>query len=65
MDIEKDKPILTLSSHTDKDQKDAENEMLKAEYKHELGLFIKRKQEYKDNSTKAYALLWAQCSKAM
>ena len=39
--------------------------MIKTEYKHEIGLFIKSKQEYKDNLTKAYALLWSQCSKRM
>ena len=35
------------------------------EFKAEFDLYTKRKQVYENNLTKAYALLWEQCSKAM
>ena len=60
-----DKPRLKLSKDPDRDSRSAEDEMIITEYKHEIGLFIKRKQEYKENLTKAYALLWSQCAKGM
>jgi len=35
------------------------------EFKAEYDAFMKRKQFYEANITKAYALLWEQCSKGM
>ena len=58
-------PVLSVSSQTDTDAKDAENRMYEMKFKIEYDLFLKRKQCYINNLTKAYAFLWEQCNKAM
>jgi hypothetical protein len=64
-DIDVHKPTLTLSKKTKDDEKEAENEQLKIEFKAEFDGFMKRKQCLETNTTKAYALLWEQCAKGM
>jgi Reverse transcriptase (RNA-dependent DNA polymerase) len=44
---------------------EVQNEQYKIEFKAEYDAYMKRKQFYEANTTKAYALLWEQCSKGM
>ena len=45
--------------------KAAEDKQFEMEFKAEFELHMKQKQVYENNLTKAYALLWEQCSKEM
>ena len=59
------KPTLQFSTTADEDQKKAENEAYKMEFKAKLDLYMRRKSTYENNLTKAYAFIWEQCAKAM
>jgi hypothetical protein len=56
------KPVISGLSADDKAIAMRQNQM---EFKEEFGAYMKRKQFYEANATKAYALLWEQCSKGM
>jgi hypothetical protein len=56
------KPAMSGLSADDKAVTEKQNEM---EFKEELSAYMKRKQFYEASTTKAYALLWEQCSKGM
>jgi hypothetical protein len=64
-DIETHRPSLNFSTSTDDDTKEAENRQYEIEFKEEFAAYMKRKQSYELNKTKAYAFLWEQCAKAM
>jgi hypothetical protein len=59
------KPTLTFSKDKDDDKKEAANKQLVIEFKEEFSAFMKRKQSYETNTSKAYAFLWEQCAKGM
>ena len=58
-------PFLQFSMDQDEDINKAENRQFEIELKEEYGAFMKRKQNYEVNTTKAYAFLWEQCAKGM
>ena len=63
--VDQHKPSLKFSTSKNDDQKAAENEQFKIEFKAEYDAYMKRKQTYESNYNKAYALLWEQCAKGM
>ena len=63
--MDQHKPILQISKNSDAATSEAENKQFEIEFKEEYGAFIKRKQSYETNITKAYAFLWEQCAKGM
>jgi Reverse transcriptase (RNA-dependent DNA polymerase) len=68
-DMSQHKPVLEQVASDDTFLTEAEaevvNEQYKIEFKAEYDAYMKRKQFYEANTTKAYALLWEQCSKGM
>jgi hypothetical protein len=58
-------PTLHASNNIDPDHQDVEDKQFEIEFKAEFNAFIKQKQNYKTNVTKAYAFLWEKCAKAM
>ena len=64
VDMNQYKPQLQVSIKKE-EAKSAEDRQFEMEFKAEFDLYTKRKQVYENNLTKAYALLWEQCSKAM
>ena len=65
VDTEQWKPTMQFSTSTDETIKQMENEQFKMEFKSKFDAFLKRKQSYDNNQTKAYALLWERCTKGM
>jgi hypothetical protein len=59
------KPIMQISTNSDDDIKTAENRQFEIEFKAEYDSWMKRKQIYINNTSKAYAFLWSQCAKSM
>jgi hypothetical protein len=64
-DINSVKPTRYISQEDDLEIRESENETFNIEYKAEFDVFLKRKQHYETNTTKAYAFLWEQCAKGM
>jgi secreted Zn-dependent insulinase-like peptidase len=64
-DMHQHRPSLKTSISADADTKEAENKQYEIKFKAEFDAFMKRKQNYEANTTKAYAFLWEQCAKAM
>jgi hypothetical protein len=50
---------------TTEEDRAAENRQYEIEFKADYDTYIKRAQAYANNNTKAYALLWERCNKAM
>ena len=59
------KPKLSVSRSTNDETKAAANRQFEIEFKAELDVYMKRKQAYENNLTKAYAFLWEHCTKSM
>ncbi len=59
------RPTRMQSTAKDPDMRAAEDEANDAIFKAEIAQFMKRKDSYKSNQGKAYALLWQQCNRAM
>ena len=59
-----DKPTLTLLPGKPEDV-GANNEQSKMEFKEEYAAYMRRKQMYRSNKTKAFAFLWEHCAKSM
>jgi hypothetical protein len=64
-DMDPHHPGLRTSISADADTKEAENKQNEIKFKVEFDAFMKQKQNYETNTTKAYAFLWEQCAKAM
>jgi hypothetical protein len=64
-DVSQHRPTLSTSKSTIDEIKDLENKQYEIEFKAEFDAYMKRKQTYESNVTKAYAFLWEQCGKAM
>jgi hypothetical protein len=64
-DIDKHQPTLKISTATDTDLKQAETRQYDMIFKAELDAYMKRKQYYEVNFSKAYAFLWEHCAKSM
>jgi Reverse transcriptase (RNA-dependent DNA polymerase) len=64
-DISQFKPVLESSNETDQYLRDLENKQYEIEFRAEYDGYMKRKQQYEMNISKAYAFLWEQCAKAM
>jgi predicted house-cleaning noncanonical NTP pyrophosphatase (MazG superfamily) len=58
-------PDLQKSTNTDPAAKAKEDEEFKMLWKAKLNEYIRRKCTYKNNSIKAYGLLWQHCTKGM
>jgi hypothetical protein len=54
-----------MSTSTDDDVYEIDNKQFEIEFKAEFDGFMKRKQNYETNTTKAYAFLWEQCARGM
>ena len=63
--VDQHKPTLQFSKNKNDDVKEAENKQFEIEFKEDYSAFMKRKQNYETNTTKAYAFLWEQCAKGM
>ena len=59
------KPFLQKSTNDDPEMKEIENEQFKIEFKSDYDNYRKHQQTYYNNITKAYALFWDRCTKAM
>ena len=66
-DYEKWKPDMDdfKSTKRSKEEREAEDEMLKVQYGKSFDIYLKRKTTYDDNKGKAYAVIWARCSPQM
>jgi hypothetical protein len=58
-------PDLQKCTNTDSAAKAKEDEEFKMIWKAELNEYMRRKHAYKNNSIKAYGLLWQHCTKGM
>ena len=58
-------PVMMKSTSTDPAQKKDEDESYEAVFRAEIAQYVKRKDSYTSNMSKAYALLWQQCTRAM
>ena len=65
LDLAKYKPTMASSKDSDEEIKALENEQFKIEFKSDYDNYRSRVQTYENNKTKAYALLWERCTKAM
>jgi hypothetical protein len=64
--IDQHRPILLQAdSKLAKEVQELHNKQYEMEFKAEYDAFMKRKQFYEANTTKAYALLWEQCARSM
>ena len=59
------KPRMQVSSDGDEEIRANENKQFKIEFKSDYDTYRKRVDTYENNRTKAYALLWERCAKAM
>ena len=59
------KPRMQVSIATTEEDHAAENRQYEIEFKADYDTYSKRVQAYENNNTKAYALLWERCNKAM
>ena len=59
------KPRMQVSIATTEEDRTAENRQYEIEFKADYDTYSKRVQAYENNNTKAYALLWERCNKAM
>ena len=59
------KPSLKVSTDTDNEIKQRENEQYEMEYETEIYEALERKRQYTENMYKAFDLLWERCTKAM
>lgn len=59
------KPRMRVSTEDDEATRTAENRQFEIEFKADYDTYSKRVQTYENNKTKAYALLWERCAKAM
>ncbi|KAI2506113.1 Reverse transcriptase (RNA-dependent DNA polymerase) [Fragilaria crotonensis] len=59
------KPSMQVSGETDEEIRAIENKQYEIEFKSDYDTYRKRMQVYENNLTKAYALLWERCAKAM
>jgi hypothetical protein len=59
------KPSMQVSIATTEEDRAAENRQYEIEFKADYDTYSKRVQAYENNNTKAYALLWERCNKAM
>ena len=59
------KPRMQVSIATTEEDRAAENRQYEIEFKADYDTYSKRVQAYENNNTKAYALLWERCNKAM
>ncbi|KAI2512472.1 hypothetical protein MHU86_203 [Fragilaria crotonensis] len=59
------KPSMQVSGKTDEEIRAIENKQYEIEFKSDYDTYRKRMQVYENNLTKAYALLWERCAKAM
>jgi hypothetical protein len=64
-DMDKHKPKLQSSKAKKDEDKEVENCQFEIEFKEDFSAYMKQKQLYEANTTKAYALIWEQCSKGM
>jgi hypothetical protein len=64
-DFQKEKPKREISTETDPVLKKIEEEDIESVFKAEIAQYVKRKDSYRSNMSKAYGLLWQQCTKAM
>jgi hypothetical protein len=63
--MDKHKPKLQSSKAKKDEDKEVENRQFKIEFKANYDAYSKQKQLYEADTTKAYALIWEQCSKGM
>jgi hypothetical protein len=59
------KPRMQVSIATTEEDRAAENRQYEIEFKDDYDTYSNRVQAYENNNTKAYALLWERCNKAM
>lgn len=59
------KPSMQVSGESDDALRAIENKQFEIEFKSDYDTYRKRMQVYENNFTKAYALLWERCAKAM
>ena len=59
------KPRMEVSTSEDEAVRNNENRQFEIEFKADYDIYSKRMQTYENNRTKAYALLWERCAKAM
>ena len=65
IDVNSQRPTLKVSTKTDTEEKKAEEEQFKLEYKAELDECMRREKKYEANMYKAYAKMWERCSRSM
>ena len=58
------KPILQISSSTNKDKKKRQEHQFELDYKAEFDGYMKRKRTFEENCYKGYAKIWARFDKA-
>jgi hypothetical protein len=59
------KPRMEISTDEDETVQKNENRQFEIEFKADYNVYSKRMQTYENNRTKAFALLWERCAKAM
>jgi hypothetical protein len=64
-DMNEHMPALSYSTSTDPAAKEADDRQYEMIFKAEYDAYMKRKQAYENNLTKAYAFLWSQCARGM